>query len=177
MMVKAVLLLLTLSVPCFAQTDKKPDVWEPLRYFIGTWEGTSKGQAGTGRSERQYTFIMNGNYVEVRNRSVYPPNERNAKGEMHEDLGIISYDRAKKRFVMRQFHVEGFVNQYVMNIVAPDNKMFGMETESIENIPPGWRAKETYKILNDDEFIEIFELAPPGKEFSTYTENHFKRKR
>jgi hypothetical protein len=36
-------------------------------------------------------------------------------------------------------------------------------TERIENIPAGWRAKETYKILNEDEFVEIFESAEPGK--------------
>lgn len=49
--------------------------------------------------------------------------------------------------------------------------------ESIENIPAGWRAKETYKIVNANEFQEIFELAAPGKDFEMYSENHFKRKR
>ncbi|HKZ36563.1 MAG TPA: hypothetical protein VJ184_02855 [Chryseolinea sp.] len=38
-------------------------------------------------------------------------------------------------------------------------------SESIENIPPGFRAKETYQILNENEFTETFELAEPGKDF------------
>jgi hypothetical protein len=34
----------------------------------------------------------------------------NKTGEIHEDMGMIGYDRARERFVFRQFHVEGFVN-------------------------------------------------------------------
>jgi hypothetical protein len=39
---------------------------------------------------------------------------------------------------------------------------------AIENIPPGWRARETYRFSGPDEFIELFELAEPGKEFTPY---------
>jgi hypothetical protein len=48
-------------------------------------------------------------------------------------------------------------------------------TEAIENIPAGWRARETYQILNDNEFTERFELAAPGKGFKLYSESTFKR--
>lgn len=78
--------------------------------------------------------------------------------------------------MLRQFHVEGFVNQYVVSSISADRKTVVFETESIENIPPGWRARETYRILNENEFVETFELAQPGKEFAVYTENRFKRK-
>lgn len=50
-------------------------------------------------------------------------------------------------------------------------------SEGIENIPAGWRARETYRILGADEFTETFELAEPGKDFALYSENHFKRKK
>jgi hypothetical protein len=50
-------------------------------------------------------------------------------------------------------------------------------TEGIENIPPGWIARETYQILNPDDFVEVFELAGPGKEFEVYSENRFQRVR
>jgi hypothetical protein len=175
-MLRALFVLLMLPITLFAQTDKKPDVWEPLRYFVGSWEGTSKGQFGNGKVEREYRFTLNGTFLEVKNKATYTPQDKNPKGEVHEDIGLISYDKMRKKFVLRQFHVEGFVNQYVLGNLSPDSKTFGFDTESIENIPAGWRARETYKILNSDEFVEIFELAPPGKEFSIYTENTFKRK-
>jgi len=38
-------------------------------------------------------------------------------------------------------------------------------TEAIENIPAGWRARETYQVWNDNEFTERFELAAPREEF------------
>ena len=86
----------------------------------------------------------------MKNRSVYKPQEKNPKGETHEDWGFFSYDSARKRFVLRQFHVEGFVNQYSLEDASPDGKPMVLTSESIENIPPGWRARETYRILNDN---------------------------
>ena len=50
-------------------------------------------------------------------------------------------------------------------------------TESIENIPAGWRARETYKILGPDEFVEVFELAEPGKNFEVYSDARYVRKK
>jgi hypothetical protein len=49
------------------------------------------------------------------------------------------------------------------------------ETERIENIPEGWRARETFKIISQDEYGEVFELAEPQKEFAVYAESHWKR--
>jgi hypothetical protein len=48
-------------------------------------------------------------------------------------------------------------------------------TEAIENIPPGFRARETYRIVGPDEFVERFEIAEPGKEFELYSEARFRR--
>ncbi|MBI2924128.1 MAG: hypothetical protein HYY24_00290 [Verrucomicrobia bacterium] len=49
-------------------------------------------------------------------------------------------------------------------------------SEAIENIAPGWRARETCKRASDDEFVETFELAAPGKEFEMFSESRLKRK-
>jgi hypothetical protein len=54
-------------------------------------------------------------------------------------------------------------------------KNFIFVSESIENIPSGWRAKESYQVISPDEFIETFELAEPGKDFEVYTSCHLKR--
>jgi hypothetical protein len=170
-------ILLLLPGVLLAQADKKSDVWQPLKFFAGTWEGTGKGQSGTSKVEREYQFVLNGRFLQVKNKSIYEPQEKNPKGEVHEDWGLISRDAMRKKFVLRQFHVEGFVNQYALDSLAADGKTFVFATESIENIPAGWRGRETYKILNEDEFVEIFELAEPGKGFEVYTENHLRRKR
>jgi hypothetical protein len=171
-----ILLALLLSSPALAQTAQKPDAWEPMKYFIGSWEGTSKGQPGNGTVEREYLFILNGKILQAKSKSTYAPQEKNPKGEVHEDLGLYSYDRARKKFVLRQFHVEGFVNQYISDSKSEDGKTLVFITESIENIPTGFKARETYRIVNDNEFMEVFELAEPGKAFEVYSETSFKRK-
>src|SRR6266566_1111920 len=89
--------------------------------------------------------------------------QRSQKGEFHQDWGMMSFDKGRKNFVFRQFHVEGFVNQYVMTSSSADGKTIVFTSESIENIPEGYRARETYKTMGRDEFTEFFEIAEPGK--------------
>ena len=48
-------------------------------------------------------------------------------------------------------------------------------TEFIENIPPGWRARETYLVHGPDEFEEIFELGEAGKSFELYSRARLRR--
>jgi hypothetical protein len=79
--------------------------------------------------------------------------------------------------VLRQFHIEGFVNQYKIESVSPDQKTIVFISEAIENIPQGFKAKETYQIINDNEFTETFELAEPGKDFELYSRATLKRKK
>ena len=170
----AVLLLLPSFV--IAQTAKQ-DVWEPFKYFVGKWEGTGKGQPGVSKMQREYKLVLNGKFLHVQNRSVYEPQAKNPKGEVHEDWGLFSFDQSRKQFVLRQFHVEGFVSQYLLTSSSADGKTFVFTTESIENIPAGWRARETYRILSADEFVEVFELAAPGKDFELYSESRHRRKK
>jgi len=120
---------------------------------------------------------LNGKYLQAKNKSTYPPQEKNPKGEVHEDLGLSSYDRGRKQFALRQFHIESFVNHYKLDAAASNDKTLVFVTESIENIPAGWRGRESYRIVSNDEFVEVFELAAPGKEFEIYSENWFRRKK
>jgi hypothetical protein len=173
---RAPLLMLLCVLPAIASAQQPPapgDPLSPMEPFIGRWQGTTEGQPGTGTVEREYLRILNRRFVRVTNRSTYPPQERNPKGEQHEDIGIFSADRSRKRIVFRQFHVEGFVNEYVQ-IDSPSATLV-FEIEAIENIPSGWRARETYRLIGADEFEETFELSEPGKPFEVYSRARLKR--
>lgn len=158
-----------------AQSRLTADVWEPLRFLVGSWEGDVNGRPGQGKSAREYRFVLNNQFLEVRNKSTYPVQPKNPKGEVHEDWGMISYDRNRKRFVLRQFHGESFVNQYASESGKDGSLLF--ISENIENIPAGFRARETYTITGPDTFTERFEIAEPGKDFEVYDETVFRRKR
>jgi hypothetical protein len=163
--------------PSLQPPSKKPDPWQPVRVLLGSWVGDAQGQPGSGKGEREYRLTLKDRFIQVNGKSTYPPQEKNPKGEVHEDVGFLSYDKAAKKLVFRQFHVEGFVNHYVLDSVAADGRTIVFVTAAIENIPTGWRARETYRILSDDEFVETFALAEPGKDFATYSETRFRRKR
>lgn len=168
--------VLLLSSSVFAQNNAQEKIWQPFLFFVGEWIGKGEGEPGKGNYERTYQPVLKDKFIEVRNKSVYPPTDKNTKGEVHEDRGYISYDRSKKKFILRQFHVEGFVNTYESEGISADGKKIVFVTTMIENIPPGWRARESYEIISYDEFIETFELAEPHKDFFVYTKATFKRK-
>lgn len=171
------LLLLSLAIPTigWGQTSQKEDIWRPFEFLIGDWQGQGHGEPGTANYERQYRFIFNKKFIEIRNKSSWVPTPQNPQGEVHEDLGYISYDKARKTHVLRQFHIEGFVNQYALESISTDGKIVFI-SEAIENIPPGWRARETYQKLAEDQFSETFDLAPPDKGFELYSTVILKRK-
>jgi hypothetical protein len=173
---KIFFILLLIPLTLLAQEAKEEEVWSPFNFFVGEWKGGGKGCPGIAELKAEFKFVLDGKYLQVKGRAVFEPKEKNKKGEVHEDLGYISYDRMRKTFVLRQFHIEGFVNQYVLDTLSSDKKTFVFISESMENISPGWRARSTYKILNENEFQQIFELAQPGKEFEVYSENKLRRK-
>jgi hypothetical protein len=137
---------------------------QQLEFMIGTWRGTSSGEPGNGTVERECARILNDRFVECRTTTTYPAQEKNLKGEVHLDRSIYSFDKKAKKLRLRQFHAEGFVNSYV------EAGPLTFETVEIENIPAGWRARETYQQPAADAYEETFELSEePGKEFEVYS--------
>ncbi|HSA97056.1 MAG TPA: hypothetical protein VLJ16_13460 [Acidobacteriota bacterium] len=153
------------------------DLWAPFRYFVGNWMGQGEGAPGMGRGVQTFEFILRGTFLHVRNKAVFDPQDKNPKGETHEDWGIFSFDKARKVFVLRQFHVEGFVNEYVLQDQASDPKLFVFVSEAIENIPAGFKARLTYRIVDSETFEQTFDLAPPGQEFTCYSKGLMKRQK
>ena len=138
---RIIFILLITPILCLAQTSKQDSVWIPFRSFIGQWTGTSEGQPGKGKYERSYQFVLNKKFIEVKNKSTYPPSKKYPAGEVHEDFGYISYDRVRKLFMLRQFHSEGFVNQYKLESISQEGRVIVFVSESIENISSGYRVK------------------------------------
>jgi hypothetical protein len=127
--------ILLVSIAAIAQEPIAKSPFDPIRSFVGRWQGTTQGQPGHGKGVRNYEFVLGGKFLRASNKTVYPPQEKNPKGEVHEDFGYFSYDRQRKKLLLRQFHVEGFVNEYVEQEGTKDGKTLVFETERIENIP------------------------------------------
>lgn len=168
-------LVLLFAQPPVPAPRATPDPWAPIRVIEGEWEGESEGEPGKGTVKRVYTFVLNKKFLNETNVSTYPPQPKNPKGEVHQHWSFFSYDRARKTLVLRQFHQEGFVNQFAMVAAATPNAIV-FESEALENVPKGWKARETYEIVSPDEFVETFEIASTGA-YEIYSRSRFKRKR
>ena len=98
-------------------------------------------------------------------------------GEHHIDKGLISFDENRKLIVYRQFHIEGYINQYVLNDSLSNDTVLVFETETIESFVPGGKARWTIKKIANDQIETIFDVSFPGEEYACYGTNVLRRKK
>ena len=161
----AIAVIIVLASASAVATESLKDI----DWILGTWRGTTSGDPGEGMIERVCQYVLAGRYIECRSTSMYPVQEKNKKGEVHTEIGIISFDKRAKKLRLRLFTVEGFVNTSI------EEEPLVFVTETIENIPPGWRAREAWRRTDDDSLEETFSLAPPEKDFRIYSRSVMKK--
>ena len=174
-MKRTLIIFALLTSLTLAQSKIIKDKWEPFNFLIGKWEGKGTGKFGDSKIEREYKYLMGAAYIIGKNKSTYEKQEKNPEGEIHDHWDIISYDKVRAKYFFRQFHAEDITNTFSLDSINAAKGILEFESESIENFREGWRAKEVYKIINEDEFIEIFYLASPGNEYTEFVRSSFKR--
>jgi hypothetical protein len=144
-----------------------------LRWMEGDWRGTGEGDPGISGSERHADSYLGNKYIRTTGLSVYPKQEKNPKGEVHAQLNLWSFDRARSAIVMREFDTLGFVGTYVLDKHASAPDRWVLVAESLENVPKGWKARYIFTRKSDDEYHETLELDPDGKGFKPYVTSRF----
>lgn len=161
-------LLFTFSISVFSQNH-----FDKFDFLIGNWQGVETGVAGDGIGFRTYSYELNKNYIVEKNQSTFPKTEKKPKGEVHRDFGVISYNSNDSSIVFRQFHVEGFTNIYVLDEKLSTETKFIFITREIENNPGNWVAKSAITKVSDTEFIETFEIAMDGVNYTPFLKNYW----
>ncbi len=170
------ILILSMAVLSIQGTEID-DPWQSLRFLEGIWTGQGDGMSGVSSLTQEYAFILGGKFLQMKTRAVFEPQPKNPQGEVHEDLGIFSYDQARRLLVLRGFYVEGFVNQYRLDEVSEDGASLTFVTEQIENAPTGTKAKLIFHRIGEGEMEQSFHVAFPGQEFSCFSTNRLQRKK
>lgn len=160
------LLVLFISTQTFSQ-----EKLESFDFLIGNWQGVESGVAGDGIGFRTYEYKLGENYIFQHNQSTFPKTEKKPKGEVHRDIGIFSLN--KEQVIFRSFNVEGFTNIYELKEELSDETRFVFITREIENNPGNWKARLILEKISETEFIEKFDIATDGENFSNWLENHW----
>ena len=148
---------------------------DALQWLVGDWAGVGQGEPGTSATTRHVEAFLEGRYLRISGRSVYPKQDGNPKGEVHLEMDVWSYDRARDVLMLRQFDNLGFVTTYALDKAASTSERLVLVAEHLENIPSGWRARYTYTFKPPNEYHEMLELDMGGKGFQPYVTNRFLR--
>jgi hypothetical protein len=169
---KKLIILSILSMVSSGKVNAQESGLERFEFLIGHYAGTGEGfSSGQSRIQSSFEYVMDKKYIKVTNHSVFEPNEENPEGSMHEDWGIISYDRNRKAYVFRQFHSEGYVNQYVLNDSLSNDTTFIFESEDIENFVEGGTARFTIHKHKKGKIETVFDVSFPGRGYTCYGRN------
>ncbi|MGB3716956.1 MAG: heme-binding beta-barrel domain-containing protein [Candidatus Promineifilaceae bacterium] len=134
-----------------------------LAFLIGDWTGAGEGFGHTSQVEHAYRFVLQQHFIQGKTKSVARDDDGNVI-EVHEDLGMFSYDPDRKAIVLREFHSEGYVNVYVMEEVKEFAKQLVFTSEKTEGAG-GLLARLRYDVLSADTYMVALDLAKPGEDF------------
>jgi len=144
--------------------------------LVGKWRGTGEGKWGSSAAEREYVSLYDGTYIRSTGSSVYPKQEKNPSGEVHQFVDFFSMDKHRETLVLREFDSESFVTTYYLDktLSVPNQKLVFV-AEHLENVPQGWKARMILELKSDSEMIEHFELDTNKGQFQRYLTNTLHR--
>ena len=142
------------------------DDWGPAQFLVGQWTGEGTGQPGQGSGAFSFTPDLQGKVLVRKNYAEYPP-AAGKPGFRHDDLTVLYREAGRLRAIY--FDSEDHVIRYSVE-PAPGGVV--MVSEGARSAP---RYRLTYTSTGPDTLALKFEVAPPGKDFSTYIEARARR--
>jgi hypothetical protein len=155
-LVSVMLLASTLAVAA----PTSPEVWVPIRPYIGKWSGTRTVSNGTVKVTRTYSQSGNNQHLQVLEKN----------GSDSGVWGVISYDTEQQQLVLRLFGQEGRAVALKLDPDAStgDDLVF----DGVEGAP---RMRIVYDRTGWNDFVERIEHSDVGGNYSVVTETRFKR--
>ena len=169
-----------------AQAAEPADVWKPLRFLLGSWEGGGSGAPGEGHGYATFTLELDSNVMMRKNRTEFPPKPGEKSGLVHDDWLLIypvaaiqgqsqkpdssSASHPSPLFKAIYFDNEGHVINY--NVAFPGENAATFETDPAQ---PGPRIRLEYTMPSPDVARSVFSFAMPGGDFKPYVSGDVRR--
>lgn len=157
------LVSILLAAPLLAQVSAaQADLFTPLRFLVGEWQGVGAGQPGQAQGKADFGFELDGKVLVRRNRTELAAADGRPAAS-HEDLMTIFAEGGQVKALY--LDNEGHVIRYLV-AARPDGVVFTSEPA------PGPRFRLSYIKKSVILATVRFEIAPPGRPeaFSTYLE-------
>jgi hypothetical protein len=135
--------------------------WGPAQFLVGHWTGDGSGQPGNGSGAFSFTADLAG-HVLIRKSFAEYPAANGRPASRHDDLTIVYRDESSRELKAIYFDSEGHVIRYR---VSPSGAgvVFLSEGDASQV-----RYRLTYTPADKDSVKIRFEIAAPGKDFTTY---------
>lgn len=91
--------LLLVSTSIRSDARQAADPFAPVSFMLGRWDSTIEGQPGKGRASRVQPRAEQSFHQDRESQRV-PAAGKKPKGEVHDDEGFFSFDRARQRLVL-----------------------------------------------------------------------------
>jgi hypothetical protein len=173
-----VLFLAVLAVPVSAQAPPPAlaPAWRPFAEFApfdGSWSGAATAGARLGGRIARFTMELSGTAFVERTSTIFPAEEGKPE-ESFEEVGYVTYDREKRKYVAMYFFSTGVFGTYDVEIL-PDGGL-RMNAGALSNYEPGTRSRRVFTRKADGSLDLSLDLAPAGKEFSPFLSGTLKKK-
>lgn len=144
-------------------SNEKKTGLKRLEFLLGRWSGDGEGFGHKSKVENSYEYVLQGKFIQSRSHSVARDDDGNLI-EVHEDIGMFSYDPDRDAIILREFYTEGYVNIYVAEEVGDSGGSLTFTSEKTEGAG-GLGARLRLNLISEDEYVMFLDLARPGEEF------------
>jgi hypothetical protein len=136
--------------------------WGPVEFLVGRWTGEGGGEPGTGSGAFTLTPDLQGKILVRKSFAAYPA-AADRPAFRHDDLMVVYRDEASAELRAMYWDNEGHAIAYTVQPAADGGITF------LSDAPPTqMRYRLTYLSWGKDKIRIRFEIAPPGKDFTTY---------
>lgn len=170
-----VLLLAAGPAGAQAPTAAAP-AWRPFGEFaflLGSWSGTTSTGGRIGGRVVRFTMELNGTVLVERGSTIFPAGDGKPE-EAAEELGCVTYDREKRRYVATFYFSTGVFGAYDVEI--PAEGVIRMTAPALGNFEAGARARVVFSRRADGGLDTALDIAPPGREFVAFQSSSLKKK-
>jgi hypothetical protein len=151
-----------LVVPAVVQCQEDTeDHWAMVRALEGVWEGEGVGFGQTSKVTHRWEFVLDRVFLRLQTESV--SNAPEGKGEVHEDVGYVSWSEGENVLRFRQFLSEGFVNTFTLSSASPPESGLNFEPENTEGMD-SFSVGMTLRFEGADTYEMVLAMGKKGTE-------------